>query len=286
MRVTPRGQRRLGRRLSAADGSVNFICLHGRFRRYWTAGSGDPLLVVPGLAGGVELLGPLLRFLARQHRVYCLEPRDEGAPFLLRPAQSLDELVDEQRSFAEALRLERIDVVGVSFGAAITLKLALRSPGLVRTMVVSGAGAHSSSLPARIAGRILDRYRLPTDSPFFNQFFRLLFGEDEDVGDLVDFVAQRCWRTGQATIAQRLAMLADYDVRRDLSRIRTPTLVIAGRADSIIRWQAQLAVAEAIPQGRFVAIEGAGHLCFVTRPRLFARLTHEFLEAENACFVV
>ncbi len=286
MRLTPKGQRRFGRRLVAAEGSVAFTCLNGHFRRYWTSGRGEPLVVVPGLAGGFELLGPMFRFLGRNRRIYCLEPRGEGAPFVVQPTRSLDELVDEQRSFIQTLGLERVDLLGVSFGATIALKLTARCPGLVRTLVVSGAAAHSSSLAARIACRILERYRLPTDSPFFNRFFRLLFGDEEDVGDLLDLVAQRCWRTGQAIIAQRLALLSDYDVRASLNRIRVPTLVIAGRSDGIIRWEAQLALAEALPLGRFVAIDGAGHLCFVTRPRLFARLTDEFLRAENACYVV
>ncbi len=265
---------------------MNFTCLDGTFRRYWTGGTGEPLVVVPGLAGGFELLGPLFRFLARTRRVYCLEPRDEGAPFVVHPTRSLDELADEQQAFVRALGLERTDVLGVSFGGTVALKLAARAPGLVRTLVVSGVGAHSSSLAARIAHRILERYRLPTDSPFFNQFFRLLFGEEEDVGELAELVAQRCWRTGQATIAQRLALLADYDMRAELTRIRVPALVIAGRSDGIIRWEAQLALAEAMPQGRFAAIDGAGHLCFVTRPRRFARLVDEFLRAENACYVI
>lgn len=279
MRVSEQGVRRFSRRLPESAETSRFLRIGRDFRRYWELGAGSPLVVVPGLAGGVPLIMPVARFLARHYRVLCLEPVDEGAQFLYEPPRSLDDLAREQQLFIEGLGLESATVLGVSFGATVALKLALRCPGRVNALVLSGVGTHSSSLGPAVLERILDRYRLSSGSTIVNQFFRSLFGDDEQPGELVDYVTERCWATGQATIAHRLNLLSRFDVRRDVGRIRVPALVIAGRADAIVRWEVQLALAEALPHGRFVAIDGAGHLCFLTRPRRFAMLAHRFLES-------
>ena len=278
MRISERWRRRVGNRLTEVTSRSGFLAIGRDFRTYWEFGQGEPVVLVPGLAGGVALVAQLARFLGDHYRVLCLEPCDEGAAFLYSPPRSLDDLAREQQLFIEALGLERATVVGVSFGATVALRLALRAPARVHTLIVSGAGTHSSTLTATVLQELLDRYQFSAESTIVNRFFESLFGGQEQPGELLRFVTRRCWDTGQATIAHRLGLLSQFDVRRDVGRIQAPALVIAGRDDRIVRWEAQLALAEALPKGRFVAIDGAGHLCFVTRPRRFASLVHRFLQ--------
>ena len=56
-----------------------------------------------------------------------------------------------------------------------------------------------------IARRALERFPLPRDNPFINQFFHLLYGAKPEPGPLVDFVVDRIWETDQSVMAQRLA---------------------------------------------------------------------------------
>jgi pimeloyl-ACP methyl ester carboxylesterase len=254
------------------------VALGNGLRKYWELGHGEPLILIPGLAGGFELLGPLARALSRRYHVFALEPLNEGDPFLHRPPEALEELVLEQREFQQRMGLESPYLVGVSFGSVLALKLALKSPGAVRGVVLSGIGSHSESPAAAIVRRILERYCLPTDSPFVNQFFRLLFGQDEPVEELLEFVARRCWKTGQAAIAHRLSLLSRYDVRPELHRLRVPVLIIAGESDWIIRWETQADLASRLPKGQFVKLQKAGHLCFLTEAKQFARLVYRFFE--------
>jgi len=43
-------------------------------------GRGEPIVLVPGLAGGWKLLGPLAHALARNHRVFTYSLRGEQFP--------------------------------------------------------------------------------------------------------------------------------------------------------------------------------------------------------------
>ena len=71
---------------------------------------------------------------------------------------------------------------------------------------------------------MLERFPLPSDSRFINQFFHLLFGSKPEPGPLVDFVIDRIWETGQSVMAERLAQLESFDISDRLWSIGAPTL--------------------------------------------------------------
>ena len=81
---------------------------------------------------------------------------------------------------------------------------------------------------------MLERFPLPSDNRFVNQFFHLLYGAKPEPGPLVDFVVDRIWETDQSVMAQRLAQLESFDVSDRLWKIDVPTLVLAGARDVIV----------------------------------------------------
>ena len=77
----------------------------------------------------------------------------------------------------DLLGLDRPSVFGVSFGGAVALELAVGFPDRIDALIVHGAEAKfRTSLGSLIARRALERFPLPDDSPFINQFFNLLHG--------------------------------------------------------------------------------------------------------------
>ena len=81
---------------------------------------------------------------------------------------------------------------------------------------------------------MLERFPLPSDNRFVNQFFNLLYGAKPEPGPLIDFVVDRIWETDQSVMAQRLAQLELFDVSDRLWRIDVPTLIVAGARDAIV----------------------------------------------------
>ena len=81
---------------------------------------------------------------------------------------------------------------------------------------------------------MLERFPLPRDNGFLNQFFNLLHGAKPEPGPLADFVVERIWETDQSVMAQRLAQLESFDVSERLWKIDVPTLVLAGSKDAIV----------------------------------------------------
>jgi pimeloyl-ACP methyl ester carboxylesterase len=237
------------------------------------------LVLVPGLAGGYELLGPLARLLARDFHVITYQLRGETDPFALRRRFDLRDLVDDLAEFLDGHGLENPAVMGVSFGGVIALKLAVRYPNRLRSLVVQGAGARfESGLLQQVASSVLARYPLPPNSPFINQFFNLFFGGKQAKGPLFEFVTRQCWQTDQSVMAHRFSLVERFNVEDRLDGIRVPALVMAGDRDMLVSERSLKALGEGIPEAEVVRLKGCGHLAFVTRPEQVAAEVRRFLQ--------
>jgi pimeloyl-ACP methyl ester carboxylesterase len=248
--------------------------------REW--GKGPPLVLVPGLAGGFGLLGPLARLLARDFRVISYQLRGEDDCFALRRHFELSDLVDDLREFIDWHGLESPAVMGVSFGGVLALEYAARFPHRLEQLVVQGTGARlQAGLLQRVASAVLSRYPLPADNPFINQFFNLLFGGREKHHPLVEFVTRQCWQTDQSVMAHRFRLVEQFNIARHHQRIRVPALILTGDRDLLVSSQSADELGRAIAGSRQVTLPGCGHLAFVTQPQRVAEEVRRFLRREG-----
>jgi 3-oxoadipate enol-lactonase len=190
---------------------------------------------------------------------------------------------DDLASLIQQLGLECPTVFGVSFGGAIALELSVEHPTCLGALIVQGADSRfRSTIGSKIARRVLERFPLPRNNDFLNQFFNLLHGVKPEPGPLADFVVERIWETDQSVMAQRLAQLETFDVSERLWKIDVPTLVLGGTKDAIVPLARQKLLAQSIPGARFELLEGAGHIGFLTHRREVARQLNRHLRKVKA----
>ncbi len=241
-------------------------------------GSGEPIVILPGLAGGRRLLAPLARELARRHEVFLLGFRgDEGVSGQIPAQRPMDHAHDVAETISR-LGLERPTVLGVSFGGAVALELAAEMPRSVGGLILYGAeDRFFLNLGATIAVRALERFPLPRDSRFVNQFFNILHGCRPEPGPMVDFIVKTCWETDQGVVASRLRGLEGFSMEDRLWKIDAPTLVMAGSRDVVVPPKRQKAFSTSLAGAHFEAIDGAGHVGFVTHRKEVARLVGQMV---------
>ncbi len=241
------------------------------------SGDGNPIVLVPGLAGGIGLLAPLARRLAERSRVYSYQLRGESDCFILRHPFDLDDLVDDLAELLDKLKLEQPTLMGVSFGGIIALKFAIRYPYRVGRLILQGVGSRNErGLIHQIAGTVLSRFPLPNDSPFVNQFFNLLFGGRQKKDAFRDFVIRQVWQTDQSVMAHRFRLIEGLDLQSDLHRIKAPTMVLSGDRDVFVAQSSLQSLIRGVPNAKHIRVPDAGHLAFVTKPELVAQRVHAF----------
>jgi len=262
-----------------SQGRLGFAHLRHYTAEYRELGDGPPLIVIPGLAGGYRLLGPVINQLAKHFRVISYHMRGEDDCFALRRSFAMSDLVDDLEEFVDWLNIGSTSVFGVSFGGVIGLEFAARYPERVNQLVVQGVGARfDPGLIQKIAGMVLTRFPLPTDSPFVNQFFNLLFGAKTNSKSLFHFVTKQCWRTDQSVMAHRFKMVESFDMSERLHRVQAPSLLLSGDRDLLVSSSSLETLYLGLPECRLVRLKGAGHLGFVSQPQRVANEVSGFIQ--------
>ncbi|MGV1087584.1 MAG: alpha/beta fold hydrolase, partial [Mycobacterium sp.] len=110
---------------------------------YLEAGTGDPVVFIHGSGPGVTAYANWrlsLPLLADRFHCYALDMAGFG--FTERPAgitYGLQVWVDQVLGFLDALGLERVSLVGNSFGGAIALRFAVEHPDRLDKLVLMGS---------------------------------------------------------------------------------------------------------------------------------------------------
>jgi pimeloyl-ACP methyl ester carboxylesterase len=269
----------IGAEFSAGAGRSGCAHLTHYTVEYREWGEGAPLILVPGLAGGFELLGPLARLLAKDFRVISYQLRGEDNCFALRRPFGLSDLVSDLAEFLDWHCLESPAILGVSFGGILALEFATRYPHRLQELIVQGVGARfERGLLQQVAGTVLSRYPLPADNPFINQFFNLLFGRAQQRNPLFHFVTRQCWQTDQSVMAHRFRIAEVFNLGPRLEQIRVPTLIVAGDRDVLVSERSLRELKAGIPNSRLARLSGCGHLAAVTHPERVAEEVGRFVK--------
>ena len=273
--------------------------------------SDPPMLLVMGLA--TQMLGwheDFCRELAgRGFHVTRFDNRDSGrsthiekrpAPIgkmLLKPKAAayytLSDMADDAAGLLNALDLAPAHVVGASMGGMIAQSLASRHPDAVRslTSIMSTTGRRWVGQPAaRIYPFLMRRPSEGREAAIERtmKVFGLIGsqGLPQDTDDIRDIAERSYDRDHDAggPARQLAAILASGDRTKEIRRIETPTLVIHGTDDRMVRPSGGRATAKAVGGADLLEIGGMGHdLPRAAWPRLVdAVVTHAQRADANA----
>jgi pimeloyl-[acyl-carrier protein] methyl ester esterase len=184
----------------------------------------------------------------------------------------------------------RYSLLGWSLGGQIALDLAAAMPGQIDRLVLVAATPRFAQSPdwpygmqpaviTKLATQLRQDYR-QTVSDFLELQVR---GSIEGTG-VLDQLRHALFVHGQAqpgALEAGLNTLATSDLRPTLSHVRTPTLVIGGQNDRITAPAASRALAQALPDARYVEMRRAAHAPFLSHRSEFAALVDRFLRGAD-----
>ncbi len=118
--------------------------------RYLAAGSGEPVLLLHGLADSGDTWSRVLPELARRHRVYAPDMLGCGASEKPRISYSPWALATYLRHFLDAVGADAAHVAGHSLGAGVALHLYIQYPERVRRLALLASGGMGRDLPLNL----------------------------------------------------------------------------------------------------------------------------------------
>jgi pimeloyl-ACP methyl ester carboxylesterase/DNA-binding CsgD family transcriptional regulator len=258
-----------------------------------TAGEGPPLVRVNNWFTHLELdwSNPVWRHwseaLAERRMLVRYDPRGSGLSDRDVPDVSLDALVSDLETVVDSLRLRRFSLIGLCQGGAIAITYAARHPERVSRLVLYDSYLHGAF--AADAGE-----KLAQQARTFGQMIELGWGRK--VGAFRELFAgllmpeageqQRKWigelerRSAAPAMACRLwNTFNTFDVRAEAAKVAAPTLVFHVRGDALVPFEAGRRLAAALPNARFVPLEGSNHILRADEPAwiVFRKELNDFL---------
>lgn len=245
---------------------------------YQVAGEGPiDVVLVPGFATQIEMLWdlpPIARFLERIasfSRLLLFDKRGTGLSDPVAQVPTLEQRIDDVRAVMDAAESERASLVGISEGGAMGALFAATHPRRVTSLVLYGAMARTTEAPDYPWASPADALRESAAefiAPYWGQRAEVmaeLFAPSTMEGDpdphaLAALARMQRAAASPSMIQQIFEMFLDVDVRAVLPTIHVPTLILHRRGDRVVNWRAAKAMAEQIPDARYVELDGVDHL--------------------------
>ena len=247
-------------------------------------GSGAPVVLIPGVQGRWEWMGPGVDALAERCRVITFSLADEPTCHgRFDASHGFECYVQQVIEAMDATGVATATVCGVSYAGLIAATVAARYPERVSSLVLVSAIPPSWRPDDRV--KFLISYpRLL--SPLFCLGALRLYpeiaaargGRLAGLGfTLVNVVHIIRHMFSPTLMAGRVHHLVGLDLEPEISRLELPTLVITGdEADRVVPAQLTRQYLQLLPHARSATIPRTGHLGLVTRPDVFADLVAGF----------
>lgn len=268
---------------------------------------GEPLILVPGVAGCAPLWRRQLPAFSRHFRVYALDIVGQPGRSDPNPPSFLnDDYTDWLCDVLDGLQIERAHFAGTSVGGWVVLKMGIVAPQRVRKIVMlSPTGVSSAKLPVRIwVTRVLNKRKdanaleddltaksVASKSPggsfgtFDRQLARLMalctrhYRVDRSVG-IYDAETQRVHVPTGLRVLRRFFL---SEPRSVLKRFSPPGLLVFGEHEVLYDpHKVSRRARKLIPHLETDVIAGAGHAAIYDRPDEVNARVIDYLQADGS----
>lgn len=226
--------------------------------------------------------------LKDRYRIIAFDHRGHGESEKPASGYEMENLYADAVGLLEATSATPCHFVGLSTGGFIALRLGLRRPDLLRSLVVMDASADAEPRLKQIKYRAMFAIlRVFGFRPIIETTMKLMLGKrlrkDPARRDVVEMWKQRMMANDpMALIRFGKGIFARKAVSDRLEAIRVPTLIVVGEDDPATPPFRARRMANGIPGAQLEVIPGGGHLCTVGEPDAVTAVLTAFFDKHRA----
>src|SRR5437764_10138420 len=183
-------------------------------------GTGEPLLLLHGGLGQIEMFGPNLTKLAQSRQVIGVDLQGHGRTSLGNREISLVDMGNDMAGVLKKLRYDKVDVLGYSMGGGVAFQFAAQHPEMVRRLALVSAGYsqdgfYPEMLPqqAALGAAMAEQMK---ETPMYKSYVAIA-PHPEDFPKLLDQMGAY--------------MRKSYDWSADVKKLTMPVMLIFGDSD-------------------------------------------------------
>ena len=187
---------------------------------YEVSGKGEPLLLLHGGLGSIDMFQPILPALTEHRTVIAVDLQGHGRTLLGTRKFSLPDLGDDLAVVLKQLGYSQVDVLGYSFGGGVGFRLAAQHPAMVRRLVIVSAGFSADGFYPEIREQQKQMNagfaEMMKETPMYKSYVAVA-PKPEDFPRLLQAIGD--------------LMREHYDYSADVAKLTMPTMLVFGDAD-------------------------------------------------------
>jgi poly(3-hydroxyalkanoate) depolymerase len=237
-----------------------------------------PVLFFNGIGANIEAVAPLAEALDDRGFVMFDMPGVGGSPEPTMPYTPFT-MCRTAAKLLDALGVEQVDVMGVSWGGAMAQHFALQHGGRVRRLILCATTAGMLMIPGSPAAlsKLADPRRY-VDAAFMEKHFATLYGDAlGKTAGKSSHISRLRPPTRRGYLYQLLAMVG-WTSAPALPFLKKPTLIMMGDEDSIVPLINGKFLHALIPGSELEVFEGGGHLFLLSHRDQSVASIREFLD--------
>ena len=241
--------------------------------------TGEPIVFLHGWPDSWFTYSRVLSLLPPHVRALTVDQRGFGDSDRPESGYSIPDFAADILAFLDALKIDRVMVVGHSFGSFVARQVAIAQPGRVSRLVLIGTGFAITNPVMHDLQTSLRDLADPVPPEFAREFqastaYRSLPPE------FFERIVEESLKLPSRLWAEMIDRLVEYDDLEDLPQITAPTLLIWGDRDALFSRNEQDRFVAKLPQTRVRVYEETGHCPNWEQPERVAADITRFLRGE------
>ena len=262
---------------------MDTVAVDGLRIAYARIGQGSPVLLLGGFVGGAEATWRhQIEALSGSHTMVTWDAPGSGESSDVPESFRLPDYADCLAGLVSGLKLDPLDVVGLSFGGALALEFFRRHRRRVRGLFLAGAyaGWAGSLPPETVDSRLRTCLQASRLSPaeFASAMLPSMFSATATADRVAEFAANVAASLHPSGFRAMARASAEADLRDVLPTIDVPTVILHGDEDVRAPREVAEALSAAIPNSHLVVLAGVGHASCVEAPERFTAEVQAFLD--------
>ncbi|MCF6460983.1 alpha/beta fold hydrolase [Clostridium sp. Cult3] len=251
---------------------------------YKEYGSGDPIVFLNGMMMATNSWSPFTRKLSKDYRTITVDLLDQGRSDSSEDSYNIDVQVEFLKQFLQELNLEKVHLLGTSYGGKVALSFATKYPSNIKSLILSNTDSYTTNIMNDIGkGWIYGASTL--DSRIFSTlvmpyiysygYYEKNHEEIKSKGKAFDNILDEEW---YKRFKRGIESAKDYNVYHELKKIKSPTLIISSELDIITPIGYQKSIYEQIGGSQWIIMKGVGHASMYEKPEEFLSIVMKFLK--------
>ena len=259
------------------------INIGGKHIYYEVHGEGEALVILNGIMMSTASWTSFIDVFSENNKLILVDFLDQGRSEKMEGEYSQDLHVESLNRLLETLKIEKIHLLGISYGGEVAQRFALRHEDKLLSLILANTTSYTNKYLKDVGEGWMHAARTYDGSKFFKATMPYIYSPEfyekniawlEDREKTFGENTEKEWYEGFIRLVRSAE---DLDLREEIGKIHAPTLIMSSEHDATTPERYQEELQRKIKDSKRITIKGSGHASMYEKPYEFASAVIGFI---------